>query len=102
VSTLELVPTDRLAQKCSSGGRFSSARRVRSCARGQSDTSYSARHLRGDASFHGDGALSPAGGRAHGSRPERRASMRFRDARSSKEQRRGVRCRGCGAAPLSS
>jgi hypothetical protein len=51
---------------------------------------------------HGDGALSPAGGRAHGTRPERRASMRFRDARSSKEQRRGVRCRGCGAAPLSS
>jgi hypothetical protein len=52
VSTLELVPTDRLAQKCSSEGRYSPARRVRSCARGQSDTSYSARHLRGDASFH--------------------------------------------------
>lgn len=57
MSTLELVPTDRLAQKCSSGGRFSPARRVRSCARGQSDTSYSARHLRGDASFHGEAAL---------------------------------------------
>ena len=34
---------------------------------------------------------SPRRGRAHGSGPERRASMRFRDARSSKEQRRGVR-----------
>ena len=49
--SLELVPTDRLAQKCSSGGRFSPACRVRSCARGQSDTSYSARHLRRDASL---------------------------------------------------
>ena len=45
MSALELVPTDRLAQKCSSGGRFSPACRARSCARGQSDTSNSARHL---------------------------------------------------------